>query len=278
MIPAAFDYVVADSVDHAIELLGEERGREAPRGRALAPPGHEASARPAGAPRRHRADGRPLLRPGGRRHDRDRRTHAAQGRRGLTAASRALPDRLSHGRPGRRPAGPPPRHDRRLARARRSRLRPPDGDPRADGELVARGPGGDRAIPARDFFTGVFQRRSSRTRCSWRSASPSSARQAGRTRRWPPRPGLGDSGRRGGGRRQRLGRACVDRAHEHGARPRCGRPPPRKRSPAGRRSRTPRRLRRTEPSRPTDHAASSDFRKHLARVLTRRALEEARSR
>ena len=32
----------------------------------------------------------------------------------------------------------------------------------------------------------------------------------------------------------------------------------------------------TEP--PTDHAASSDFRKHLARVLTRRALEEARSR
>ena len=32
----------------------------------------------------------------------------------------------------------------------------------------------------------------------------------------------------------------------------------------------------TEPS--TDHAASSEFRKHLARVLTRRALEEARSR
>jgi aerobic carbon-monoxide dehydrogenase medium subunit len=32
----------------------------------------------------------------------------------------------------------------------------------------------------------------------------------------------------------------------------------------------------TEP--PSDHAASSDFRRHLARVLTRRALEEARSR
>jgi carbon-monoxide dehydrogenase medium subunit len=29
----------------------------------------------------------------------------------------------------------------------------------------------------------------------------------------------------------------------------------------------------TEP--PSDHAASSEFRKHLARVLTRRALEEA---
>jgi carbon-monoxide dehydrogenase medium subunit len=32
----------------------------------------------------------------------------------------------------------------------------------------------------------------------------------------------------------------------------------------------------TEP--PTDHAASSDFRRHLARVLTRRALEEAAAR
>jgi carbon-monoxide dehydrogenase medium subunit len=32
----------------------------------------------------------------------------------------------------------------------------------------------------------------------------------------------------------------------------------------------------TEP--PTDHAASSDFRKHLARVLTQRALVEAGSR
>jgi carbon-monoxide dehydrogenase medium subunit len=32
----------------------------------------------------------------------------------------------------------------------------------------------------------------------------------------------------------------------------------------------------TEP--PSDHAASSEFRRHLARVLTRRALEEARSR
>ena len=32
----------------------------------------------------------------------------------------------------------------------------------------------------------------------------------------------------------------------------------------------------TEPS--SDHAASADFRRHLARVLTRRALEEAAAR
>jgi carbon-monoxide dehydrogenase medium subunit len=32
----------------------------------------------------------------------------------------------------------------------------------------------------------------------------------------------------------------------------------------------------TEPS--SDHAASADFRRHLARVLTRRALEEAAGR
>ena len=35
MIPAAFDYEVAESVEHAVELLGA-RGREAARRRALA--------------------------------------------------------------------------------------------------------------------------------------------------------------------------------------------------------------------------------------------------
>ena len=62
VIPAGFDYEVAESVDHAIELLGQKRGREAPGGRPLAPPGDEAPARPAGAPRRRRTSRRPLLR------------------------------------------------------------------------------------------------------------------------------------------------------------------------------------------------------------------------
>ena len=279
MIPAGFDYEVAESVDHADRAAREERGREAPGGRALAPPSHEAADCAAGAPRRHRAAGRALLRQGGRRHDRDRRAHEAQGRRGLAGASGALRDRLSHGRPGRRPAGPPPRHDRGLARARRSRLRPPDCDPRAArrarGARAGRRPG--------DSGSGLLhrvsgKRRSSRPRCSWRSASPSPEPQAGRTRRWHAVP---RTGRRWPWPRSSTAtaRSSVRRSRSRTwGRPRCGRPPRRRRSSAGRRSRTPRGSLRTERSRPTDHAASSEFRKHLARVLTRRALEEARSR
>ena len=47
VIPAAFDYEVAESAEHAIELLGRARGREAPRRRALAPAGDEAPPRTA---------------------------------------------------------------------------------------------------------------------------------------------------------------------------------------------------------------------------------------
>ena len=78
---------------------------------------------------------------------------------------------------------------------------------------------------------------------------------------------------------RRTGRSAARRSRSRTwARPRFGRRRPRRRWSAERRSRTrPRsRLTGTEPA--VGHAASSDFRRHLARVLTRRALEEAGAR
>ena len=62
VIPAAFDYEVAESVEHAIELLGARRRREAARRRALARAGDEAAHRAAVEARRHRPALRPRLR------------------------------------------------------------------------------------------------------------------------------------------------------------------------------------------------------------------------
>ena len=53
VIPAAFDYEVAESLEHAFELLGHG-GRQAARGRPLAAPAHAAALRAAVAPRRRR--------------------------------------------------------------------------------------------------------------------------------------------------------------------------------------------------------------------------------
>ena len=55
MIPAPFDYEVAESVDHAIALLGDARGREAARGRAFAAAAAAAAVHAAVAARRRRA-------------------------------------------------------------------------------------------------------------------------------------------------------------------------------------------------------------------------------
>ena len=161
----------------------QARGRQAPRGRALALACDEAAHRAARAARGRRPHRRPLVRARGGRHDRDRRVDPPQGSRGVARAARALRDRGPHGGPGRRPAGAAPRNHRRLARARRSRVGSSGRDPRVAGEMVARGPEGDRAIPALDFFTGVFQTALAPTRCWSRSGCRSSTEPAGRTRR-----------------------------------------------------------------------------------------------
>ena len=61
-------------------------------------------------------------------------------------------------RPGGRPAGPPPGHDRRVAGPRRpARPTCPPSVLALDATLVARGPSGTREIAAADFFQGLFE-------------------------------------------------------------------------------------------------------------------------
>ena len=219
MIPAPFDYEVAESVDHAIALLGErDDAKLLAGGHSLLPAMKLRLARPALLVDVGRLDDLSYVREEG-----DTIAIGALTRHKDVAAAAAppgaLPDRLAHRRPGRRPAGASSRDDRRLARARRSGIRPPVGDPRA--RRRARRARARRR--PRDPGAGVLHRRlpdgaRRRPRCSWRSGCPSSA--IGRLvvhEDEPSRPGLGDGGRRGGRRAfERLGRECVDRAHEHG--------------------------------------------------------------
>ena len=159
MIPARFDYDVAESVEHAIELLAAGGGETKllAGGQSLIPSLKLRIARPAKLVDLGRLADLAYVR--GRRHARrDRRDDAARGRGVGPAARRALPDRVAHGRPDRRPAGAPPRDDRRHALARRPRLRHAGG--RARARRGARRQGHGRAsasIPATEFFTGVFE-------------------------------------------------------------------------------------------------------------------------
>ena len=97
MIPAAFDYEVAESVDQAIALLGAEQRRQVARGRALAVAAHAAPLRAAGSARRHRPHRGARVHPGRRGFDRDRRDVTPRGRRCRAPSSardaRSLPRR-----------------------------------------------------------------------------------------------------------------------------------------------------------------------------------------
>ena len=182
MIPATFDYERAGSVDEAIALLGARR-REAPRRRPLAPAAHEAAARAAGAARRHRPARRAVVRERRRRAARDRGAHAPSRPGERPARAGALPDHLAHGGAHRRPAGAPPRHDRRLGRPRRPRLRPAGRAARSRRRVRgARARAARRRSRQRISSAGSSRRRSGRRTSSPRSAYRSSGRrEAGRT-------------------------------------------------------------------------------------------------
>ena len=202
-------------------------------------------------------------------------THAA------VAREAGLGARLARREHDRRPAGPQPRHDRRLARARRPGLR------HAGGAAGARGLGDrPRRRPA--------SARSRRPTCSrttspppWRRRGPHRGPAAGDGRLrvrlpevQPPPGGLGDGGRRRArqeGRRRHRARTCASGSPTW-ARRRCGRPPPRRRCAAAARRRpiaaaAEQAAEGTEP--PADLNASADYKRHLARVLTKRALADA---
>ena len=275
MIPAGFEYEVAESVDHAIELLGKnEDAKLLAGGHSLLPAMKLRLARPA------------LVVDVGRLSDlsyvREEGGSIAIGaltRHKDVAASPALREHcaiVSHtaGQVG----DPQVRHRGTIGGSLAH------GDPASDlpsvilalhGELVARGPNGDRAIPAREFFTGVFSTALEPNEMlveirlpKLGSAGWSYTKMSRRAQDWATVAvaavvhGNGSVERASialtnmgattlpatGAEEALVGGASIADAAELAAEG-------------------------TEPS--TDHAASADFRKHLVRVLTRRALEEA---
>ena len=279
MIPAPFDYVVAEHPDHAIELLGKREDAK------LLAGGH--SLLPAMKLRLARPD---LLIDVGRigdlsyvREDGDAIAIGALTRHKDVAESALLREHCPivasvAGQVG----DPQVRHRGTIGGSIAH------GDPASDlpsvvlaldGEVVARGKAGQRTIAATDLFTGVFQTalapdellvevrvpklgsggwsyvKMNRRAQDWATVAVAAVVQ--RSNGSPERASIaltnmGATSLRATATEQTLaeGGSIEDAAAV---------------AADG-----------TEP--PSDHAASSEFRRHLARVLTRRALEEAASR
>ena len=280
MIPAAFDYEVAESVDHAIGLLGErEDAKLLAGGHSLLPAMKLRLARPA------------LLVDVGRLADlsyvREDGGHIAIGaltRHKDVAAAAALREHcpiVSHtaGQVG----DPQVRHRGTIGGSLAH------GDPASDlptvilaldGELVVRGSAGERTVPASTFFTGVF------------STAVGPDEMLVEIRVPKLRPGTGWSYTKMSRRAQDWATVAVAAIIERSngsigkasiALTNMGATPLRAKAAedaiaAGGSIDDASALASdgTEPS--SDHAASADFRRHLVRVLARRALEEAAGR
>jgi carbon-monoxide dehydrogenase medium subunit len=280
VIPAPFDYEVAESVDHAIALLGErDDAKLLAGGHSLLPAMKLRLARPARVVDVGRLDDLSYVLEEG-----DTIAIGALTRHKDVAAAALLREHcpiVSHtaGQVG----DPQVRHRGTIGGSLAY------GDPASDlpsvilalnGELVARGPDGDRAISAREFFTGVFKTALTPTEVLVEIRVPKLGADTGwsytkmsrRAQDWatvavaavversngslvsasvaltnmgatPLRASAAEEAISGGGSITDAAMLAADG---------------------------------TEPS--SDHAASAGFRRHLARVLTRRALEEAAGR
>ncbi len=278
MIPAGFDYEVAESVDHAIELLGRsEDAKLLAGGHSLLPAMKLRLARPELLVDVGRLDELSYVQEEG-----DTIAIGALTRHKDVAASSVLQEHCAIVSDTAGQVGDPQVRHRGTIGGSLAH-----GDPASDlptvilalhGELVARGPGGDRAIPAGDFFTGVWQTALEPNEVLVEIRVPKLAdagwsytKMARRAQDWATvavaavvhgngsverasvaLTNMGATSLRANAVEEALvGGASIEDAAALAA--------------DG-----------TEPS--TDHAASSEFRKHLARVLTRRALEEASRR
>lgn len=276
MIPAGFDYEVAESVEHALTLLGErEDAKLLAGGHSLLPAMKLRLARPE------------LLVDVGRlselsyvREDGDRIAIGALTRHKDVAAAALLHEHcpiVSHvaGQVG----DPQVRHRGTIGGSIAH------GDPASDlpsvilaldGEIVARGPGGDRTIAARDCFTGVFQTAVGPDEMLVEVRVPkldgagwSYTKMSRRAQDWAT-VAVAVVARSNGGSTAialtNMGATSLRAEAAEGALA----------SGASIADAAALAAEGTEPS--SDHSASADFRRHLARVLTKRALEEATAR
>ena len=278
MIPARFDYDVAESVDHAIELLGEggEDTKLLAGGQSLIPALRLRLARPA-----RLVD---LGRLADLAYVRDDGTHVAVGAMTPHATVAGDPVLAEHcpivSHSAAQMGDPQVRHRGTLGGTLSH------GDPASDmpavmlaidAELVARGKDGERMIPAAEFFKGVFETALAPDEVLVEARVPKLAPSAGwsylkasrRAQDWAT-VGVAALVHRDDGT---IGGASIALVNMGG---------------------TPLRARAaedalaggasiseaaelvtdgTEP--PSDQAASSEYRAHLARVIARRALEEA---
>ena len=278
MIPAPFDYVVADAPDHAIELLGKrEDAKLLAGGHSLIPAMKLRLARPA------------LLVDVGRiadlsyvREEPDSIEIGALTRHKDVAASSVLQQHCAIVSSTAGQVGDPQVRHRGTIGGSLAH-----GDPASDlpsvmiavgANLVARGPSGERAIPASEFFTGVFQTALAPDEMLVQirvpklgSAGWSYTKMSRRAQDWATVAvavvvhGNGS-----------IERASVALTNMGGTTLHARKTEEALASGASIDDAAALAAEGTDP--PADHAASSDFRRHLARVLTRRALEEARSR
>lgn len=275
MIPAPFDYEVAESVDHAIALLGEkEDAKLLAGGHSLLPAMKLRLARPSTLIDIGRLADLSYV-----REDGDWIAIGGLTRHADVAAAELLEEHCPLiARVAGQIGDPQVRHRGTIGGSIAH------GDPASDlpaallaldGEIVVRGPGGERTIATGDFFTGVFQT----------AIGPDEVLVEVRV---PKLAGAGWSYTKLNRRAQDWATVAVAVVARNGggtaiALTNMGATPLRAKAAedalaggATNADAAALAAEGTEPS--SDHAASADFRRHLARVLTRRALDEAASR
>ena len=274
MIPAAFDYEVAESADHAISLLGEhgEDAKLLAGGHSLLPLMRLRLAAPT------------MLVDIGRLRDlnyvRDGGDHVAVG--ALTTHEEAhfseLLQRecpiLAHAAGE---VGDPQVRHRGTVGGSAAHADPASDLPTVllalDADLLVHGPGGDRTVPARDFWKGIFESELGPQDLLTEIRVPKLAGAGWNYQKFHPRAqdwaivGVAAVARNGDVSvaltnmgETPLRASAVEQALSSGADPAAA---------------AEQALEGTNP--PDDALASSEYRRHLAKVLTRRAVEGARS-